>query len=270
MFSEKRRGYTLIELLTVIAIIGVLAALIFPIANSTKRRAKQAQCMSNLYQIYTGMKLFKDDEHRYPEFIAGPVQYRDGNGRIGYDPGFGTLVPLEQNSGMVDGRTVALYPEYIDLSNVLKCPLLSLNGDGGRVYTTGDPLDIVEDPMYTVLTSDLGIPDAFRAIRQYRLYKVSSYDYQKPMYHTEAQVHYSLVWSKDDTDLDNYPRQLRWRTPPEGTVITWCSHHRDAEATGVPRQASKDLVLFLDGHAQPMDSAAMESAWWQNGWKVKP
>lgn len=282
------------ELLTVIAIIGVLAALIFPVAAGAKRRARQAQCMNNMYQIFTALQQFKLDEHRYPEFIAGPVQFAenpgDPNSPITYSGSPEQIIPLEKHTGMIggstggNGRLIALYPEYINVINTLRCPFSDMNGDNNLTYTTGaiNPAtskpDIVPDPMFTVLRNYLGITDTFRAIGQgnnsaYFLYKYSSYDYQKPIYRTDDQVHYSTVWSKDMNDPD-VSRQLRWRAPPTDTVITWCSFHRDSETTGVPRPGSKDLFLFLDGHVKPVSSTSIEDAtpngWWQKGWRAQP
>ena len=49
-FSRKA-AFTLTELLTVIAIIGVLAALLIPIVGKVRQTARQSACVSNLRQI---------------------------------------------------------------------------------------------------------------------------------------------------------------------------------------------------------------------------
>ena len=244
MFYKKRDGFSLIEIMTVIAIIGILMAMIFPIMASSKKRAKQAQCINNLYQVYTAVKQFQLDEHRYPDFIAGPRQL-DGGGNV---------VPLERTNGMVNGRVVSVYPEYINAISGLRCPMASLNATGVD-YTSSD---IIVDPMNAYLTG-LGITTVLRAQNQYNLYRCSSYDYQEPRSMT-GEVHYSTAWCADMND-PNVERQLRWRMPPADTVITWCSFHRGSNLAG-----SKDLVLWLDGHVKPVQSESM--ATWFDGWTV--
>jgi prepilin-type N-terminal cleavage/methylation domain-containing protein/prepilin-type processing-associated H-X9-DG protein len=47
----KRSGFTLVELLTVVAIIAVLAAILFPVFARARESARRASCQSNLKQI---------------------------------------------------------------------------------------------------------------------------------------------------------------------------------------------------------------------------
>ena len=49
------RGFTLTELLVVVAILGVLIALLLPALKAAKETAKSIVCVNNLRQIYTGM-----------------------------------------------------------------------------------------------------------------------------------------------------------------------------------------------------------------------
>jgi prepilin-type N-terminal cleavage/methylation domain-containing protein/prepilin-type processing-associated H-X9-DG protein len=57
----RRHGFTLVELLTVIAIIALLAAMLFPAFASARAKARDANCLSNLKQIGMALKLYGAD-----------------------------------------------------------------------------------------------------------------------------------------------------------------------------------------------------------------
>jgi general secretion pathway protein G len=59
--ERMRRGFTLVELLTVIAIIAVLAGILFPVFANAKNAAKKTQCISNLRQIGSAIGLYMND-----------------------------------------------------------------------------------------------------------------------------------------------------------------------------------------------------------------
>jgi prepilin-type N-terminal cleavage/methylation domain-containing protein len=56
-------AFTLVELLVVMAVIGVLTALLFPVVGAVKAKARRATCLSNLRQINLGIRIYCDDSN---------------------------------------------------------------------------------------------------------------------------------------------------------------------------------------------------------------
>jgi|ERR1043166_94329 prepilin-type N-terminal cleavage/methylation domain-containing protein len=59
---QARRGVTLIEILVVIAIIAILAALLLPVVSRAKSRAALTKCISNQKQIATALLLYAEHD----------------------------------------------------------------------------------------------------------------------------------------------------------------------------------------------------------------
>ncbi len=67
----SRKAFTLLELLVVIAVIGILAALMLPVLGRVKQRAADAACLSNLRQIGIAMTLYQNDfGGKYPMKVS--------------------------------------------------------------------------------------------------------------------------------------------------------------------------------------------------------
>ena len=60
------RGFTLVELLIVIAVIGALTALIIPAAQSAREAARRTSCSSQLKQLGVALALHHNQQRRYP------------------------------------------------------------------------------------------------------------------------------------------------------------------------------------------------------------
>lgn len=69
---SKNRAFTLIELLVIIAIIALLAAILFPVFARVRENARRSSCQSNLKQIGLGlMQYVQDYDERMPNWAFG-------------------------------------------------------------------------------------------------------------------------------------------------------------------------------------------------------
>jgi prepilin-type N-terminal cleavage/methylation domain-containing protein/prepilin-type processing-associated H-X9-DG protein len=67
--TTQTEAFTLLELLIVIAIIGMLASLLMPAIQSAAQRAKGAKCLGNLTQISAAVQQYiadPENDHQFP------------------------------------------------------------------------------------------------------------------------------------------------------------------------------------------------------------
>jgi prepilin-type N-terminal cleavage/methylation domain-containing protein len=72
---EKLSAFTLIELLLVIAIIAILAALLLPALNKGKLKAQGLQCMSNHKQLALAWRMYSEDNNEKLLYASGWPPY---------------------------------------------------------------------------------------------------------------------------------------------------------------------------------------------------
>ena len=58
---KYKAGFTLIEMLVVIAIVGILMGMFIPSLGKAKKHARKVECMSNLKQLYMASVRYATD-----------------------------------------------------------------------------------------------------------------------------------------------------------------------------------------------------------------
>lgn len=120
--KRKKVGFTLVELLTVIAIIAIIAAILFPAFARARENARRASCASNLKQLALGMMQYSQDyDEKMPRFSHGA----GFNGSEGYN----------NADGM---RWADMILPYVKSVQVYVCPSDSVHI---RKFSGGDYLD---------------------------------------------------------------------------------------------------------------------------------
>jgi type II secretion system protein G len=70
---EHERGFTLIELMIVVAIIAILAGILIPNFVNARSQAQTAACESNMRSIATALELYYADNQVYPTAAGAAV-----------------------------------------------------------------------------------------------------------------------------------------------------------------------------------------------------
>jgi prepilin-type N-terminal cleavage/methylation domain-containing protein/prepilin-type processing-associated H-X9-DG protein len=122
MKPSRRRAFSLVELIVVIAIVGLLAVLVAPEWERIQDRAQSVTCINNLRQIGTGVLAYVgENDNTYPVIEPNPNApvYDDEDN-----------VAEQEAEPLLD----VLGPYGVDTA-VLKCPAdLRGKNAGGRVY----------------------------------------------------------------------------------------------------------------------------------------
>jgi type IV pilus assembly protein PilA len=101
MTKLTKRGFTLIELMIVVAIIGILAAIAIPNFIRFQARSKQGEAKANLKSMFTAERAFFQEKDRYSSYLneigfsperANRYAYRLDNGCAGIESRAPTLV----------------------------------------------------------------------------------------------------------------------------------------------------------------------------------
>lgn len=129
---HSRRAFTLVEMLVVVAVIGVLAGLMLPALGRSRTTAHRVRCVSNQHQLGLAAQMYWDDNDGAAfRYLVGPTN----NGRTYW---FGWIENDSAGEGnrKFDPEAGALYP-YLQGRGIETCPSLDYLSDQFKLKATG-------------------------------------------------------------------------------------------------------------------------------------
>jgi general secretion pathway protein G len=115
-------GFTLLELLVVMTIIGILAAIAVPALRDSPRRAQEASLRGDLFTFRSVIDQYKGDKGNYPATLE--ILVKDGYiRRIPHDPitkKQDWVLTMEEEATESDDPNVVAEPGIIDVHSASK------------------------------------------------------------------------------------------------------------------------------------------------------
>ncbi|MFN8943878.1 MAG: type IV pilin protein [Pseudobdellovibrionaceae bacterium] len=155
---KSNSGFSLVELMVVVAIIGILATVAIPSVNKYMMKARQAEVKTNLSAIYSANKAFSVEYNGFGTHFS-IIGYAP-EGQLRYDVGFGTPPTLPYYTALGYNRTAALVDSSttIDVCNA-SASVAARVVDGASYFcgrmaeaTGADPFPVGVVPTATTFT----------------------------------------------------------------------------------------------------------------------
>lgn len=196
----RHRGFTLVELLTVIAIIALLSAILFPVFSQVRKKGAQTVCLSNLSQLGKAIQMYITDTSGFiPTWCitynnpGSPPPNPTAAGTLTWDA---VIMPYMKNSEIVkcgsnpnaNGKQARAYA----IAHYTQRPVGSPGASEQWYAVRGCYLDEIPAPSRTVLLFEKGMhpPTAWGDALGQNVWETHSHigatDYSDAMFHFDG------------------------------------------------------------------------------------
>ncbi len=141
--KKQRLGFTLMELMIVLAIVGILAALAYPSYRDSVRKGNRAEAITALHAISLAQEKWRANNATYAtNLTASSTATPPGLGLSAFAPATGialyALNITAANVSSFSAQAEARGNQVNDKAGVVSCTTLTLNQNGPN-YGTGTP-----------------------------------------------------------------------------------------------------------------------------------
>lgn len=147
MYLLPRRAFTLIELLTVIAIIGILAGILIPAVNRVRETARRSEAQTTVAEIETALNQYLAQYDRWPLMLSGtgelevlvadPTSIFEG----------GTVRWTDGNESLFHSLTVIYAPDDFPFApDQNRRRLILMTAGENRIFPSGANPETMVDP----------------------------------------------------------------------------------------------------------------------------